>query len=192
MWILISWVIFMPNASVLTTKLHWVVSNFISIVYSWPHNKRLTIFHIVMDDTWLCPSLMAQDPSSCPLKSWGFQKQINYSMGQPSEPCDSWLELDCTTWIIDSGENNLLSIILAQTSAPIPLWGQPPSTVIIWFVFITDLTIVSSSRGRIVRKFTTWIEYRGLFSIILMYTNQIEHRSITTIFGICSAGYGYT
>lgn len=43
----------------------------------------------------------------------------------------------------------------ADISAPTPNWGQPPSTVTKWFVFITDLMIVSSSIGRIVRRLMT-------------------------------------
>ena len=43
----------------------------------------------------------------------------------------------------------------AQISEPIPHWGQPPSTVTRWFVFITDFMIASSSIGRRVRKLMT-------------------------------------
>lgn len=57
----------------------------------------------------------------------------------------------------------------AQTSAPMPHWGQPPSTVTKWFVFTTDLMIVSSSSGRSERRFTTCfiksITYRCVHTI---------------------------
>ena len=48
------------------------------------------------------------------------------------------------------------SMILAQISAPTPNWGQPPSTVTRWFVFITLASMVSMSRGLMVRRFMTW------------------------------------
>lgn len=46
-------------------------------------------------------------------------------------------------------------MILAQISAPTPNWGQPPSTVTRWLVFITLVSIVSTSRGLMVRRFIT-------------------------------------
>lgn len=48
------------------------------------------------------------------------------------------------------------SMTLAQISAPTPNWGQPPSTVTRWLVFITLVSIQSTSRGRIVRRLITW------------------------------------
>lgn len=50
----------------------------------------------------------------------------------------------------------LPSMTLAQISAPTPNWGQPPSTVTRWLVFITLVSILSTSMGRIVRRLITW------------------------------------
>lgn len=50
----------------------------------------------------------------------------------------------------------LPSMILAQISAPTPNWGQPPSTVTRWLVFITLVSILSTSIGRMVRRLITW------------------------------------
>lgn len=50
---------------------------------------------------------------------------------------------------------NLLSIIRALTSDPMPDWGQPCSTEIRWFVFMTDLPMVSMSSGRKERRLMT-------------------------------------
>lgn len=50
----------------------------------------------------------------------------------------------------------LPSMTLAQISAPTPNWGQPPSTVTRWFVFITLVSIHSTSIGRMVRRLITW------------------------------------
>lgn len=53
------------------------------------------------------------------------------------------------------GKVNLLSMILAQISEPMPDWGQPCSTVTRWLVFITDLPMVSISKGRSDRRLIT-------------------------------------
>lgn len=47
-------------------------------------------------------------------------------------------------------------MILAQISAPTPNWGQPPSTVTRWLVFITLASILCTSIGRMVRRLITW------------------------------------
>lgn len=54
-----------------------------------------------------------------------------------------------------NNEDYSLSITCAQTSAPTPNDGNPPSAVIKWLVFMTELIIVSTSIGRIDRRFTT-------------------------------------
>lgn len=50
----------------------------------------------------------------------------------------------------------LPSMILAQISAPTPNWGQPPSTVTRWLVFMTLVSMLSTSMGRMVRRLITW------------------------------------
>lgn len=47
-------------------------------------------------------------------------------------------------------------MILAQISAPTPNCGQPPSTVTRWLVLITLVSMLSTSKGRMVRRLITW------------------------------------
>ena len=65
----------------------------------------------------------------------------------------------CIPSIIDNNKIKspcyLLSMMLAQISAPTPNCGQPPSTVTRWFVFITDLMMASLSNGRMLRRLMT-------------------------------------
>lgn len=52
-------------------------------------------------------------------------------------------------------------MIRARISAPTPNWGQPPSTVTRWFVFVMLVSMVSESRGLIVRRFMTYRRKHG-------------------------------
>ena len=56
---------------------------------------------------------------------------------------------------VTSSDFDSLSITLAQISLPIPHCGHPPSTLIRWFVFMTDLMMASSSSGLSERRLIT-------------------------------------
>lgn len=58
--------------------------------------------------------------------------------------------------IFERIKHPLPSMIWAQISAPTPNWGQPPSTVSRWLVFITLVSMHSTSMGRMVRRLITW------------------------------------
>lgn len=58
-------------------------------------------------------------------------------------------------------QNSVPSMILAQISAPTPNCGQPPSMVTRWFVLTTLASTVSTSMGRMVRRFITWVGWGG-------------------------------
>lgn len=63
-------------------------------------------------------------------------------------------------------------MIRARTSAPTPNWGQPPSTVMRWLVFIILVSMVSVSRGRMVRMLITYRRKHRHFK--LLFNKLIE------------------
>lgn len=70
----------------------------------------------------------------------------------------SW-KSSSTRWILD-----LHSIMQPAISDPTPKEAQAPSTVMMWWVFLTELAIVSISIGLIVRKLITSHEIPLSFS----------------------------
>lgn len=80
----------------------------------------------------------------------------NSSWTQPPPVPTKQTDLSSLTRLCKNGGGTLPSMILAQISAPTPNWGQPPSTVIRWLVFITLASIVSTSSGLMLRRLITW------------------------------------